>query len=58
MDQSSLGGLPFCSSATAVPTMVQTTSPETELEALVALYHATGGPKLGRQRQLAERRAN
>ena len=43
MDESDLGGLPFCPAATAEPTMAQTPA-ETDREALVALYNATGGP--------------
>ena len=43
MDESDLGGLPLCPAATAEPTMAQT-PPETDREALVALYNATGGP--------------
>ena len=43
MDESDLGGLPFCPAATAEPTMAQTPA-ETDREALVALYTATGGP--------------
>ena len=51
MDESDLSSLPFCPTATAEPTPAATavppmaqTSPETDREALVALYNATGGP--------------
>ena len=43
MEESDLGGLPPCPAATAEPMMAQT-PPETDREALVALYSATGGP--------------